>query len=125
MSAPDPMVDIATLAARVLAAAVAWYENDEVAKIVDLENGIFRAVEQFKEACGPRSLTWGTVPAGWEVQAPDGQWYRLGGTRYVAATGMQMVDMFGQRPLVPDSVIAVYSREQRGQEGNRTRTRTI
>jgi hypothetical protein len=24
-----------------------------------------------------RPMTWGTVPAGWYVQAPDGRWYRV------------------------------------------------
>jgi hypothetical protein len=37
----------------------------------------------------------------------------------------QMLDMFGQRPLVADSVIAVYTRGARGQTGNVTRQRTI
>ena|SRR6186713_258448 len=49
-------------------------------------------------APGPRTdqarpLTWGTVPAGWYVKAPDGQWYGITATHYRETTGQQYVTM--------------------------------
>ena len=94
----DPVVDIATLTARVLLAAVQWYDanppglgevfNDELRPLRN-------AVEAFRAACQPRALTWGQVPAGWEVRAPDGRWYAVERT-WRTATGTQGVIMLGK-----------------------------
>ena len=119
------LANIATLTARVVAAAVAWLEtwkselpDDEKDKKItpaSILRPLQDAVEAFQAACAPMPLTWGQVPAGWEVLAPNGQWYTVVGTRYVAATGMQMVTMLGKewardpdgpvtaRPGVPDA----------------------
>lgn len=91
----DPMVDIAALAARVLAAAVDWrrgHFSDSETSAPD-EMDLCAAVDAFQAACEPRSLTWGTVPAGWEVRAPDGRWYRVIATH--RADPWQMVTMDG------------------------------
>lgn len=116
----DPMMDIAALTARVLAAAVDWrrgHFSDSETSAPD-EMDLCAAVDAFQAACEPHPLTWGTVPAGWEVQAPDGKWYRLDGTRYSEHTGMQMVTMLGKewsrlprdpvtaRPAHPDATDA-------------------
>lgn len=59
-------------------------------------------------------LTWGQVPAGWEVLAPNGQWYAVERT-WRTAGGTQAVIMLGKtwqrdpagpvtaRPGVPDA----------------------
>ena len=91
----DPMVDIATLTARVLAAAVQWYDAGRDAGRHTREGTLASAVEAFQAACQPRALTWGQVPAGWEVRAPDGRWYALERT-WRTATGTQAVIMLGR-----------------------------
>lgn len=105
MSTPDPLVDLATLTARVLTAAVVWLEGwkaqypDEPHRKITPDSPLRPlqdAVEAFLAAHGPRALTWGQVPAGWEVQAPDGQWYRLETTRYSDHARKQMITMLGK-----------------------------
>lgn len=64
----------------VVAAAVAWSQANPpgLAEIFSDELQPLRdAVAALLAAREPRPLTWGQVPAGWEVQAPDGQWYRV------------------------------------------------
>lgn len=98
MSAPDPMVDIATLTARVLAAAIEWCEANPsgFGEIFSDELRPLReAVANFQAACKPRPLSWGQVPAGWEVQAPDGKWYRVDRTKLLHP-GVQLVTMLGK-----------------------------
>lgn len=88
----DPMVDIATLTARVLAAAAEWREGTfATSDLPRLDLALCDAVDAFQAACGPRPLTWGTVPAGWEVQAPDGKWYRVTATGAAGRAGWQRV----------------------------------
>ena len=101
----DPMTDIATLTARVLEAAVRWLEGWKAQRI-DVGDSdritpgsslqpLQDAVEAFQAACQPRPLTWGQVPTGWEVQAPDGRWYAVEATRQTGH-GTQAVMMLGK-----------------------------
>lgn len=88
------LADIATLAARVTHEAVKWLEGwkaqfpDDPGRKITPDSPLRPlqdAVEAFQAACGPVPLTWGQVPTGWEVQAPDGKWYRVEATGRVGA----------------------------------------
>lgn len=112
------LANIATLAARVVAAAVEWHNACGPygpADCADTPMGTLAdAVEAFQAACAPVSLAWGQVPAGWEVLAPNGQWYAVDRT-WRTAGGTQAVIMLGKtwqrdpdgpvtaRPGVPDA----------------------
>lgn len=37
--------------------------------------------------------TWATVPAGWFVRTPQGQWLEVGKTNFIGSTGTQMVSL--------------------------------
>jgi hypothetical protein len=67
----------------VIEAALEWYA---VSPVGDGDTaGILHEVKLLiasRQPPGPRTdqarpMTWGTVPAGWYVKAPDGQWYRV------------------------------------------------
>lgn len=101
------LANISALAARVVAAAVEWLEGWKVQQSTvpggasdritpgSLLRPLQDAVEAFQAACAPVPLTWGQVPAGWEVLAPNGQWYAVEATRRTGH-GTQAVMMLGK-----------------------------
>lgn len=58
------------------------------------------------------SRTWSTVPAGWFVRDPKGNWLEVGKTSFIGSTGTQMVsirvgDGFQAFPRDPDGPVKV------------------
>ena len=90
----NELTSLETLVRDVLDAAIEWYRTSSSGD-GDTE-GIRQATAALQAARGPHALTWGQVPAGWEVQAPNGQWYRMEATRYSDHARKQMVTMLGK-----------------------------
>ena len=79
----------------VIDAALEWYRVSPGGD-GDTE-GIHYAVEMLLLRHAPireHALTWGQVPAGWEVLGLNGTWYRVESTRRVG--GKQVVAMLGK-----------------------------
>ena len=88
--------DLATLALAVVNAARAWARADDPAELDDALADAVAALNKALAVPESRQLTWGTVPAGWSVLAPDGQWYRIESTKRSKLAGRQVVTMIGR-----------------------------
>ena len=89
----------------IVAAAVAWYREHEQGEEIfsdeldPLRDAVRAHLRQQAPPREPVPLTWGQVPAGWEVLAPDGKWYRVEATRcdgMPGTVGVQTVTMLGK-----------------------------
>lgn len=93
MSAPEEQA--------VIDAAKAWVETHPPG-LADIFSDELQPLRDAVAALTPppvreHALTWGQVPAGWEVLAPDGKWYRVEATNRGPVTGKQYITMLGKQ----------------------------
>lgn len=90
----------APIAAWVLEHACGWESNpqEEYGATRTLED-VLRWAENHEKECRNKptgfilTRTWETVPAGWFVQTPKGDWLEVGKTSFIGSTGTQMVSI--------------------------------
>lgn len=100
MSTPEERAVVAAARAYVNAPPEPAHEDPEASGWSAMIQGLYYGLAAAVRALDPppiaqRDLTWGQVPAGWEVRAPDGKWYRVEATRQTSGHDAQIVTMAG------------------------------
>lgn len=94
---------------KIVSAAVVWYTScgplGPVATDGTPLGDLADAVDEFLDAQKPRQLTWGQVPAGWSVLAPDGRWYEVTATHRTGTQQHVTLKNIGPHPRDPQGPV--------------------